>query len=304
MSLISLEGAISGLAFPSSSELSAVEEPALPAEEVEVPLPEELRAPVSHSPIRVPVLSPWPLETAAAPGLVGVEVEIPPPADQEEEVVLDEVDLDEFLLNGAHDILQIHPGGNGDIEFDGDNHLVSSYNGVLPEVDGALRLDGDLVGHEDGDVYMVDGDDDDDDDGKNDELRHVEEMPHHVSIAPPPNPEPEEMEEGFVFGAASWGVGSSSNIRSIEGTKDVTPSSRQMTGTFGPHQQDYCLNEPSIVTSWAQQSIAKISVPVLGQVSVSNISGIQDANQMGSRESRASARAWLNSLAGRGLLAI
>jgi hypothetical protein len=130
-SLISLEGAISGLAFPLSSELSfgddidendemeqdskaivdlsAVEEPALPVlpEEVEVPLPKELRAPDPHLPIRAPASSSWPLETATAPGLVGVEVEIPPPADQEEEVVLDEVDLDldEFLLDGAHDIL-------------------------------------------------------------------------------------------------------------------------------------------------------------------------------------------------------
>jgi hypothetical protein len=100
MSLNSLEGAISGLAFPSSSELlfgddineedgmeqdskaivdlSAVEEsmlPALPAE-VEVPLPEELRAP-TPPPIRVPASSPWPLEVAAAPGLVGVGVESP-----------------------------------------------------------------------------------------------------------------------------------------------------------------------------------------------------------------------------------
>jgi hypothetical protein len=134
---------------------------------------------------------------------------------------------------------------------------------------------------------------------KNDELRYVEEMPHHVSIAPPPNPEPEEMEEGFVFGAASWGVGSSSNIRPIEGAKDVTPSSRQMTGTFGSHQRDFCLNVPSIVTSWAQQSVAEISVPVSGRASASNISRIQDENQMGSRESGASTRAWLNSLADR-----
>jgi hypothetical protein len=73
-SLVSLEGAISGLAFPSSSELSfgddineedgmeqdskaiidlsAVEEPTLPAlpAEVEVPLPEESRAPTPPSP--------------------------------------------------------------------------------------------------------------------------------------------------------------------------------------------------------------------------------------------------------------
>jgi hypothetical protein len=58
--------------------------------------------------------------------------------------------------------LQIHPGGNGDIEFDGDNHLVPFHNGVMPGADGALQLDGDLVGHEDGDIYM--GNDDNDDD--------------------------------------------------------------------------------------------------------------------------------------------
>jgi hypothetical protein len=103
-SLVSLEGAISGLAFPSSSELfgddineedgmeqdskaiidlSAVEEPTLPAlpAKVEVPLSKESRAPTPPSPIRVPASSPWPLEIATAPGLVGVGVEIPPPAD-------------------------------------------------------------------------------------------------------------------------------------------------------------------------------------------------------------------------------
>jgi hypothetical protein len=325
MSLISLEGAISGLAFPSSSELSfgddidedygmeqdskaivdlpTMEEPVLPAlpEEVEVPLPEVLRAPVLHSPIWAPVLSPRPLETAVVPGLVGSEVEIPPPVKGEEEVVLDEGDQDEFLLDGAQDILLIHPGGNGDIEFDGDNLLVSSYNGVLPEEDGALKLDGDLVGHVDGDVYMVDGDNDnndDDDDGRNDDVRYVEKIPHHVYIAPPPNPEPEEMEEGFVFGAASWGVGSSSNTRPTESAEDAIPSPRQMTGTFGPNQLDYRLGEPSIVTSWAQESVVEINVPVPGRASVSNISWIQNENQMGSRESGSLARGWLNSLAG------
>jgi hypothetical protein len=217
------------------------------------------------------------MEIAAVPRLVGMGVEIPPPADWEEEEVLDEMDLDldEFLLDGANDILDIHPGGNGDIEFDGDNHLVSSHNGVMPEVDDALQLNDDLVGHEDGDVYVGGDDDDNDDDNeKDDDLRYVEEMPHHVFVAPPPNPEPEELEGGFMFGAASCGVGSSSSIKPREDAEDVAPSSRPMTGTFGPNQHDFRLTVPSIVTSWAQQSVAEISVPALGWASASNLNGI------------------------------
>jgi hypothetical protein len=242
--------------------LPAVEEPELPAlpEEEEIPLPEVLRAPVPHSPIWVPSPSPWPLETAVAPGLVGVDVVIPPLFDQE-----GEVDLDEFSLDDIHNILQIHLGGNGDSEIDGDNHL-----GVMPGVDGTLQLDGVLVG------YGWDDNDDDDDDGKNDELRYVEGIPHHIPIAPPPNPAPEETEEEFVFGAASRGVGSTSNTRNMQGAGNATPSSRQMTGTFGPHQLDYRLNEPSIVTSWAQESFVEISVPVPGRASGSNNSRVQN----------------------------
>jgi hypothetical protein len=218
-SLISLEGAISSLVLPSSSELSlgdnineedgmeqeskaivdlsAVEEPTLPAfpAEVEVPLPKELRAPTAPSPIWVPASYPWPLEVAAAPGLVGVGIKIPPPADwEEEEEVVDEMDLDlgESLLDGASDILGIHPGGNGDIEFDGDNPLGLSHSGMMPETDDALQLNDDLVGHEDGDVYVRNDDDDDDDNERDDDLRHVDEMSHHVFVALPPNPEPTE----------------------------------------------------------------------------------------------------------------
>jgi hypothetical protein len=101
-SLISLEGGISRMTFPSSSDLSFGDEmdedavlesdseviedlPAmvLPAllEEEEIPLPEVLRVPVPHFPIWVPSSSPWSLETAVAPELVGVDVIIPPPVD-------------------------------------------------------------------------------------------------------------------------------------------------------------------------------------------------------------------------------
>jgi hypothetical protein len=239
-SLISLEGAISGLAFPLSSELlfgdnideddgmeqdskaivglPTVGEPEFPAlsEVGEISLPEVLRAPVPHSPIWVPDSSPWPLETAMAPGLVGVDVVLPSPVGQEEEVP-----LDEFSLGDVHDILQIHPGGNRDFEIDGDNPL-----GVMPGVDGALQPDGDLVGHEDGDVYMVD--DDNDDDGKSDELRYVEGISHHVPIPPPPNPAPEEMEEEFAFGAASRGIGSSSSTRNASNDRHFRASSARL----------------------------------------------------------------------------
>jgi hypothetical protein len=255
-----------------------VEEPTLPTlpAEVEVPLPEEPRAPTPPSLIRGPAASSWPLEIAAVPGVVDMRVEIPPPADyEEEEEIMDEMDLDlgDFLLDGTSDILDIHPGGNGDIEFDGDNlmgfsprgmmpeteygdsHLVPFYDGVMPGVDDALQLNDDLVGHEDGDVYV--NDDDDNESVINVDLRHVDEMPHHVFVAPPPNPEPSEG--GFVFGAASGG--SSSNTSPREDAEDVAPSSRPMTGTFGPNQRDFRLTVPSIVNSWTQQSVAEISVP-------------------------------------------
>jgi hypothetical protein len=60
----------------------------------------------------------------------------------------------------------------------------------MPGVDDALQLNDDLVGHEDGNVYV--NDDDDDESVRNDDLRHVDEMPHHVFVALPPNPEPSE----------------------------------------------------------------------------------------------------------------
>jgi hypothetical protein len=151
------------------------------------------------------------------------------------------------------------------------------------EVDDALQLNDDLVGHEDGDVYVGGDDENDDENEKDDDLKYVEEMPH-VFVAPTPNPEPEELEGGFMFGAASCGVGSSSNIRPREDAEDVAPSSRPMTGTFGPNQRDFRLTVPSIVTSWAQQSVAEISVPASGRASASNFNGIQDENQRGSRE--------------------
>jgi hypothetical protein len=72
-----------------------------------------------------------------------------------------------------------------------------------------------------------------------------------------------------------------------------------MTGTFGPNQRDFRLTVPSIVTSWAQQSVAEISVPVSQRASVSDHSGIQDESQRGSLESGGSGRAWLNSLSNR-----
>jgi hypothetical protein len=188
--------------------------------------------------------------------------------------------------------LDIRPGGNGDIEFHGDNLMGFSPSGMMPETDDALQLNDDLVGHEDGDVYV-----NDDDDERDDDLRHVDEMPHHVFVAPPPNPEPSEG--GFVFGAASCGAGSSSNTRSREDAENVAPSSRPVTGTFGPNQRDFRLTVPSIVTSWAQQSVAEISVPVSGRISVSDLSGIQDESQRGSLESGGLARAWLSSLSNR-----
>jgi hypothetical protein len=61
---------------------------------------------------------------------------------------------------------------------------------MMPETDDALQLNDDLVGHEDGDVYVRN--DDHDDNERDDDLRHVDEMPHHVFVAPPPNPEPRE----------------------------------------------------------------------------------------------------------------
>jgi hypothetical protein len=147
-SLVSLEGGISGMVFPSFSNISfgnemdddavlksdfeaivglpAVgEPPALPAllEVEEIPLPEELRAPVPHSPIWVPSSSPWPLETAVAPKLVGVDVVIPPQVDWEVAA-----DLDEFSLDDVHDILQIHPGRNESTENVNDAIYLSGEN--------------------------------------------------------------------------------------------------------------------------------------------------------------------------------
>jgi hypothetical protein len=66
----------------------------------EIPLPEELRAPVPHSPIWVPSPSPWPLEAAVASESVGLDLVDPP------WVGLEMADLDEFSLE---DVLQIHP---------------------------------------------------------------------------------------------------------------------------------------------------------------------------------------------------
>jgi hypothetical protein len=72
-----------------------------------------------------------------------------------------------------------------------------------------------------------------------------------------------------------------------------------MTGMFGPNQRNFRLIVPSIVTSWAQQSVAEISVPDSGRASVSDLSGIQGESQRGSLESVGSARAWLSSLLNR-----
>jgi hypothetical protein len=287
-SLISLEGGISGMTFPSSSDilfgdkmdeddvlesdseviegLPAVGEPPvfpLLLEEEEVPLPEVLRAPVPHSPIRVPSSSFWPLETAVALELVGVDVVIPPPVDWE-----GAVELDEFSLDDVHNVLQIHPGRNESSEINDDAIYLSGENvwdlgvgendhlGVIPSVDGTLQLDRDLV-RQDENEYLR-NDDNDDDDGENDRSKYVEGISDHVPIAPPPHPAPEELVElEFMFGAASREVGSASNTRDVQTTGDATPSSRQVAGTFGPHQLDYRLNNPSLIASWAQASLLK-----------------------------------------------
>jgi hypothetical protein len=247
------------MTFPSSSELSFGDEmdedavlesdskvieglpavgepPVLPAllEEEEVLLPEVLRAPVPHLPIRVPSSSPWPLETAVAPELVGVDVVIPPPVDWE-----GAAKLDEFSLDDVQDVLQIHPGRNESSEINDDAIYLSGENvwdlglgendhlGVMPGVDGTLQLDRDLVRQNENEYLRNDNDD-----GENDRSKYVEGISDHVPIAPPPHPAPEELiEEEFVFGAASKGAGSASNTRDAQGTSNATPSSRQVAGT-------------------------------------------------------------------------
>jgi hypothetical protein len=174
-SLASLEGDVSGMVFASSSDISfgnemdddaalesdtnapvglpAMGEPLVLStvlEVEEIPLPEELRAPVPHSPIWVPSPSPWPLEAGVASESVGLDL-VDPPC-----VGLDMAEMEEFSLE---DVLQIHPGRNEgpknsnticylsgekihswDLGPDESNHL-----GVIQNVARTLQSDGSFV---------------------------------------------------------------------------------------------------------------------------------------------------------------
>jgi hypothetical protein len=284
----------------------------------EIPLPEELRAPVPPSPIWAPSPPLWPFEAAVVTEYVRLGIVDP------SWIGLDMADMEDFSME---DVVQLHPGRISSPEISNTIFYLSEENihswklgpdegshlDVIQDIVKDLQADkslpwqnkneyanwreaggGHLVSsHKGAPIEMDSGRY-----GKYDQIKHNEGITNDVPIAPPPHPAPEKlMEEDPVDGVASRGEGSGFIALEARDADNADPPAHQRVRIFGISQRDYCLNDPIITASWAQMSQADDPpVPVQESASYSRILG---ESVRGSRSGGASSRAWLNSLGGR-----